>query len=234
MVLGYVRKNRFEWVAAESSFRRALELKPGLAMAHHWYSIYLTQQGRFPEAFTEIRTALSLDPLSIGANLQMASVLMMARRYEDAISQWEKALQMDAGFVNAYRGMTAAYTYLGLYDRARSAAAEATRRAPLGSEDQELKADLGYSLAVAGRRAAAADIQRELIERYRRTGEQVGGSIAAIYAGLGQVDKAFEWLSRARDTRDPELGYLKVDPRWDPLRSDGRFGSLLASLGFTQ
>jgi TolB-like protein/Tfp pilus assembly protein PilF len=230
--LAYAHKNRFEWAEAERSFTRAIQLKPGLAQAHHWYSIFLTQHGRFPEAITEIRAALSLDPLSLGANQQLATVLLMARRHEDAISQWQRALRMNTELLNAYRGMTSAYTYLGLYDHALGAAAEATRRTPLGAEDQELKADLGYVLAVSGRRAEALRIVRALTDRYDATGEELAGSIAALHAGLGAIDPAFEWLHRAYERRDPELGFLKVDPRWDPLRRDKRFQALLKKLGF--
>ena len=156
----------------------------------------------------------------------------MARRYEDAISQYQRAVQMDANILNAYRGMTAAYTYLGLYDRALAVAKDATGRAPLGTEDQELKADVGYVLAVSGRRIEAQQILRALTARYESTGEELAGSIAAIHAGLGANDRAIEWLLRARERRDPELGYLKVDPRWDGLRRDSRFETLLKSLGF--
>jgi tetratricopeptide (TPR) repeat protein len=233
LALAYAHKNRFEWSLAEERFKRALQLKPAYARSHHWYSIYLMQQGRFAESIAEAKAAISLDPLSIGANLQLASALLMARRYEDAISQWQRALQQDPTFVNAYRGITSAYTYLGLYDRALAAAADAARHAPLGSEDQELKADLGYLLAVSGRRTEALRIVRQLEERFDKTGEEVGGSIAAIYIGLGRTELAFQWLTKARDRRDPEMGFLKIDPRWDPLRKDPRFSALLTSVGFS-
>lgn len=232
--LAYAQKNRFEWKAADASFKRVIDLKPGMAQGHHWYSIYLTQMGRFPEAIVEIKTALSLDPLSIGAHLQMASLLLMARRYEDAISQWQRAVQMDPAFVNAYRGITSAYTHLALYDKALAAAGEAARKSPLGAEDQELKADLGYVLAVSGRKTEARTIARALEDRFQHAGEEVAGSIAAIFAGLRDVESAFEWLARACKRRDPEMGYLKVDPKWDPLRGDPRFEALLTSLGFVE
>ncbi len=231
--LGYVQKNRFEWAAAERSFKRAIQLKPGYGPAHHWYAIYLTQHGRFPEAIGEIKTAISLDPLSTGANAQFASVLMMARRYDDAIAQFRKTLQLDAGFP-AYASIAQVYTYKGLYPEAYAAAEQAAQKAPVGSENQPIKADMGYLFAVSGRSAEARAIARELAERRRRTGEEVAVNIAVIYAGLAEHDNAIEWLTEARKYGDLELGYLKVEPRWDSIRDDKRFTTLLESLGFTR
>ena len=228
--LGYAQTNRFEWQEAEKSFKRALELKPGYATAHHWYSILLTQQRRLPEAITEIKIALSLDPLSLGSNLQLAAVLVMARRYDDAIAQYERALPMDADYATTFRHKAMTYAHKGDYEGALTLLREAVQKTPLGAEDQELKADMGYVLAAGGRAAEGLEIAADLVERHRRTGEEVAGSIAAIFAGAGRIDDAFVWLTKARDTRDPEVGYLKVDPRWDNLRGDPRFNAILASL----
>lgn len=232
--LAYVHKNRFEWDAAERSFKRAIELKPGLSSAHHWYSIFLTQHGRFSQALTEIKTAISLDPLSIGAQLQLASALMMARRYDDAIAQYERGLQMDPGFASAYRGIAKMYAFQGLHDRAAATIEKAARATPVGAEDQELKADRGFLFAVSGHRTEALNIIHELVERHDRSGEALSTSIASIYTGLGRADEAFTWLRRARDEHDPEISYLKVDPQWDALRKDPRFNRLLVDLGYSR
>ena len=231
--LAYVQKNRFEWAAAEASFRRAIALKPSYAAAHHWYSIFLTQHGRFPEAIAEIKTAIALDPLSLSANTQLCSALLMARRYDSAIEQCQHALQIDPGSATAYRTLAAVYTHQGRYDQALAAFDQAATHTPVAAEDQELKADVSYVLALSGRRAEALATVRQLTDRYQRTGEDVAGSIAAIQTALGDRESAFEWLSRVRDARDTEAGYLKVHPRWDPLRRDPRFVALLTSLGFT-
>jgi serine/threonine-protein kinase len=230
--LGFVRKNRLEWKAAETSFRRAIELKPGYAPAHHWYSIYLTQVGRFPEAITEIKTAISLDPIAIGAHGQLGSVLAMARRYEDAAAQFERLVRFNPDFGFAYRALAQTYTHMGRFDRARAALDEALKRAPIGAEDRDLKDDLGYLLATSGDAPGALAIARDLEHRYERTGESVAVNVAAIHAGLKQTDRALEWLTRAVDARDPDVGYLKVDPKWDGLRGDVRFSELLTKLGF--
>jgi serine/threonine-protein kinase len=187
--------------------------------------------GRFPEAITEAKTAIALDPLSVATNVTLAGALLMARRYDDAILQYEKVVQADAGFAAAYRGIGAAHTYRKKYDLALTAFQRAARALPAASESQELKADIGYALAAAGRRSEALEIAQELTERAERAGEHVAGSVAAVHAGLGDVQTALDWLTRAFGVRDPEVGYLKVDPRWDALRADSRFIALLARLG---
>jgi tetratricopeptide (TPR) repeat protein len=231
--LAYVQRNRFEWAAAEGSFQRAIALKPGYATAHHWYSVFLTQHGRFPEAITESKTAISLDPLSVPANLQLGMVMLMARRYDVAVAQFEHTLQMDPAVPVAYRSIADAYTYAGDRTKAQAAFERAMRSTAVANEDQELKADMAYAAAVEGRRDAAMRALRDLTERFRHGGEEVAGNIAAIYAGLGDRDQAIEWLTVARDRRDQELSYLKVHPRWDILRGDPRFDAILKSLGFT-
>jgi len=233
--LGYARKNQFQWTAAEVSLKRALVLEPGFARAHQWYSVLLTQEQRFAEATAEIKMAVSLDPLSTAPSLQFASVLLMERRYDDAIRQYEHCLQLDAGLAVVYRHMANAYTHKREYAKARAMLDEAARRTPLGSEDQDLRTDFGYLDAVTGRRAEAQAIVRELTLRFERAGDRVAGSIADILAGLGNVELAIRWLERAAATpdpaSDPELGYLKVDPRWDDLRADPRFAGVLERIG---
>ena len=229
--LAYAQKNRFDWEAAETSFKRAIQLRPSYAAAHHWYSILLTQRGRFAEAIAEIKTAIALDPLSLSANTQLGSVLLMARRYDSAIEQFQHDLQLDPGSAIAYRTLAAVYTHQGRYDLALATFEQAAKHTPVAAEDQELKADIAYVHALSGRQSDARDTVRKLADRYKRTGEDVAGSIAAIYTALGDNESAFEWWSRVRDARDAEAGYLKVHPRWDPLRGDPRFVALLASLG---
>ena len=230
--LGLTRKNRFEWQAAEAAFRQAIDLKPGYANAHLWYSILLTQLGRFPEAIAEIKIAMSLDPLSVAPKLQFAALLTMARRYDDALAQYREALTMDSDFPTTYQHMAQTLMYKGDYDEARARLDEARRRTPPGTDDQALKAYLAYLYAASGRDAEALALTRDLITRHDKTGEVLSGTIAAIYAGLRRPDDAMAWLERARKERDPEIGYLLVDPRWDNVRAHPGFRKLLGAMGF--
>ena len=219
---------RFEWEAAEASFKRALELKPGYATAHHWYADYLAQRGRLPEAMTETNRALALDPLSSIINSELGAILNLARRYDEAIAQLEKTLLADPAFIVAHLNLAEAYLHKAAYDRAL---AELDKAASLGAKDAQLWADRGYVFAVGGRRTEALRIAADLAQRYRRNEDAAAAGAAFVYIGLNDKDRAFEWLDRALKLHDPWVAYLKVDPKFDNLRTDRRFGSLLATLG---
>jgi TolB-like protein/Tfp pilus assembly protein PilF len=226
--LALVQMERLEWDAAAASFTRALKLNPAYATGHHWYSSYLARCGRLPEALTEIDRALSLDPLSVSVMSQRGALLHVARRADDAINQLEKVLAMHPGYARAHMLLATAYTQKREYDRAL---AEASMAATLGERSLELRAHIGYIYALAGRRDDALSIASELVDRDRRSETGAAGGAAVVYAGLGDKDRAFEWLERARELRDPWIAYLKVDAEWDALRSDPRFQRLLASAG---
>jgi tetratricopeptide (TPR) repeat protein len=230
-VLGYALKNQFRWEEAESHIQRAIAMKPNWSTGHHWYSILLTQRGQFARAITESRDAISLEPQAIAPQLQLAAALLMARRYEDAIRQYERALQLEPTVASAFRSIGLARTYQGRFALAEAALDHAVRVTPAGAEDQETTAARGYLYARAGRVADARRIAQELRERHTAAGEDVAANLAAIYAGLGDRRQAFEWLRVAAIRHDPELGYAKVDPRWDPVRGEPDFGSLLNQLG---
>ena len=229
--LGYIIKNRFLWAQAEASFRRAIELKPSFSEAHHWLSVLFTQQGRLPEAISEIKAAILLDPLSLPAQMQLGSAYLMARRYDTARAQFEQVLHADPGIAVAYRAISVSYVHQGRYDEALQSLAKAGALMAPGTEDRDQKSYRGYVLALAGRRSEALQIRDELANRYARAGEPLGGNIAAIDVALGNHHEALDWLEKAVAVNDPELNYLKVDPRWDPLRNENRFRALLTHLG---
>ncbi|OFW11608.1 MAG: hypothetical protein A3H96_24895 [Acidobacteria bacterium RIFCSPLOWO2_02_FULL_67_36] len=229
--IGYIRMRRFEWSAAETEFRRALALKPSNASAHRWYGSFLSKQGRLPEALAEVTTAVEQDPLSAGAITLRGLILMHQRKYGEALAEVQKALSMDKGYPRTRMQLAEIYALQGQYGRAL---AEAERAAPQDPRDLELQADLGYIRAVAGRRADALKVRDDLVRRANANESTAAGGVAIIYVGLGDADRAFEWLARARDLRDPWIEYLKVDPRFDRLRADRRFPPLLASVGLPQ
>jgi serine/threonine-protein kinase len=226
--LALVHQERFEWDAAERGFRRALELKPSYATAHHWYAAYLAGRGRSPEALTEIRRALALDPLSISINSELAAILILARRFDEAIGQVEGSLELDPSFGRAHMVLAEAHAHKGAYDRALE---EAERAVALDGRTTELRGNVGYVLALAGRDAEAEKIAFELAKLHEKREDGAAGAVATVYAGLGLNDRAFEWLDRAREQRDPVIGSLQADPRFDSLRSDPRFARFLREVG---
>jgi tetratricopeptide (TPR) repeat protein len=228
--LAFIHDERREWEAAEAGFKRALDLKPGYAAAHHWYGNHLAQLGRFPQALVEINRAVTLDPFSVGANGALGSILLVARRYDEAIRQLEKTLQMDATFGMAHMVLAEADAQTGQFDRAL---VEINKAAGLpGGGAAAVRTDVGYILALAGRRGDARKVIDELIERSRNREEGASGGAAIVYAGMGDRDRTFDWLNRALLAGDPIVRDLKVDLRFDRLRSDPRFTKLLVDAGF--
>jgi Tfp pilus assembly protein PilF len=214
----------FDWAGAGRDFRRAIGLNPGYARAHQWYGLYLARIGRFDEAFAEMKKAQELDPLSLVINSLVGWVFLQARRYDEAIEQLRQTLAMDPSFAFAHFALGRAYMEKRMYPEAI-----AEFRAGLASGDPRFIASLGYAYAVSGRQAEARKILDELLARSKR-GYFPSWTIAMIYIGLGDKDRAFEWFGKAVEERGENTVWLKIGPLYDPLRSDPRFADLLRRL----
>ncbi len=215
----------WDWLAAEREFKRAIELNPNYATAHHWYGMYLVRMGRFDEALSEIKQAQKLDPLSLIINADMGAPLFFARQYDQAIEQHRKTLEMDLNFPPTHLRLGAAYEQKGMY---QEAIAEYQRAIELSGDNTKTSVVLGYAYAVSGRRAEA---QKELDQLKEQSNSPY--DIAMIYTALGDKEQAFEWLEKAYEDRSGGLVFLKVDPGLDSLRSDPRFADLLRRVGLT-
>jgi serine/threonine protein kinase/Flp pilus assembly protein TadD len=226
--LAAIHVRLFEWDAAETSFRRAIELTPRYATAHHWYALCLAVQRRFDEAFYHIETASALDPLSASLRGAHGIVLLWAGRYDEAISHIRAALALEPGLARLRSSLARALALRGDYGMAL---AEAKRAVSLAPHNAEILADLAAVFAISGRRSEAARIAQDLATRYLRGEHGEPIAVAAVYAALGDNDGAFEWLDRARQRRDPWLGEFTVEVRFDNLRKDPRFADLLRDIG---
>ncbi|MFB0564435.1 MAG: protein kinase [Candidatus Aminicenantaceae bacterium] len=225
--LADVMKFYFDWKSAEKEYKRAIELSPSYATAHHWYAYDLMLMGRHEEAIKEINLAKELDPHSLIINANMGYVLYNARRYNQAIEYYMNALEMDPNFWVLHQYLGRAYVQKGKYEEA---IAEFQEAITLSGSLQENMGDLGYSYAVSGRKAEAMKVVNELKELSTR--KYISSyHLALIYVGLGQKNQAFEWLNKAIEEPDLFLVHLKVDPRFDSLRSDPRFTALLKKMG---
>jgi TolB-like protein/DNA-binding winged helix-turn-helix (wHTH) protein len=208
---------------AEREYRRAIELNPNYATAHHWYSDFLAMMDRQAEAMTEIKRALELDPLSLVINATLGERLFYARQYKEAESQLRKTLEMDESFGPAHYLLGLTYEQLGMYEES---IAELNRARELSGGSPWMVAALGHSLAMAGRRAEAQQMLVEL--KQLATRRHVSPyDIATIYTGLGEKTQAFEWLQKMYKPQTRRL--LKADPRMDSLRQDPRFQELYPS-----
>ncbi len=218
-----------DWPGAEREFKRAIQLNPNYPQAHHWYAIYLVWSGRADEGLAEIRRAQELDPLSLPINMTLGWMLNDAGQVDQSIEQFRRTLEMDPNFIIAHHRLGLAYERKGMYNEA---IAEFQRVFNL-SEGRPLGVvSLAQAYALAGKREEAQKRLAELIEISKRRYVSPGG-IALIYAALGDKDQAFVWLDKAYDEHDLLLPRLKVDSRFDNLRSDARFADLLRRVGLT-
>ena len=218
----------YDWAAAENEYRKGLELNPGDEVAHRWYATYLMTMGRPEEALAENRKALSLDPVSPYMTLGMAGSLSNSRHYDDAIDQFRKALALEPDFGMAHRGLGMAYLQNGMHSQALSELRVASQLMP---GDSSVTGYLGYANALSGKDAETRQILRDLLIRAWRE-PSLALAIARIYIGLGNRDQSFLWLQRVIDAQTRPTLLLKVDPIFDPIRSDPRFAALLHRMKF--
>ncbi|HYE66088.1 MAG TPA: protein kinase, partial [Pyrinomonadaceae bacterium] len=219
----------WDWLAAEGEYTRAIELNRNYATAHHWYGWHLSHTGRHAEALAEMKWAQELDPLSLIINTNMGTILYFARRYDEAITQLQKTLELDASFIVAHQWLGRAYEQKGMYVEA--IAEHRTVLNILGNEPESL-ASLGHASAVSGRSGEA----RKVVDKLRKLSKRRYVSpywIAIIYTGLGEREQAFEWLEKAYEERFDWLIFLKVEPMFDSLRSEARFADLMRRVGLT-
>ncbi|MFN0086636.1 MAG: tetratricopeptide repeat protein [Blastocatellia bacterium] len=220
---------RWEWSNAERLFKRAIELNPNYPPARQWYAYHLAALGRFPEAMDEINRARELDPLSLIINTDAGHILYLSRRYDQAIDAYRRVLDMEPGFSTARLRLGEAYQQKGMVEEA---IAEFQKALSL-SKDPTIEAWLGRAYAVSGKKDKARKILGVLKKIHKRDPHWFF-QIAIIYEGLGEKERAFEWLEKGSE---PEAGYLtllKVDPIVDGLRSDPRFGILLNRIGLAE
>jgi len=221
-----VQNHDWDWQTAEQEFRRAIELNPSYATAHHWYAEHLMWRGRFDEALRESERARQLDPLSLIIATDDGAILYFARQYDRAIERWRSVLELDPDFPRAHM-IQAAYIEKGMF-AAALADFESMRLNP---------ADPWYWSALAGiygrsgQTAQARHAIDQLLQASRR--EPVKPElIAGVFASVGDKEQALAWLERAYAEHSGLTG-LKVTPTLDLLRSDPRFQSLLRRVGLT-
>ncbi|HWU40833.1 MAG TPA: tetratricopeptide repeat protein, partial [Candidatus Acidoferrum sp.] len=216
----------FDWAGAERNFKRAIELNPGYATARGWYALYFARSDRFNEALAEVKRAQELDPLSLIINSLVGSVLFHWRRYDQAIEQFRQTLAMDPGFGPARLNLGRTYLAKRMYPEA---IAEFRAGLKFAGEDPRFIPGLGHAYALSGNQAEAQKILSELLARSKH-GYLPPLGIATVYIGLGDKDRAFQWLGEAVEERGEYVTWLKNDPLYDPLRSDPRFPDLLRRL----
>jgi TolB-like protein len=216
--LGLVQHYTWQWDEADRSYERAIALNPNYPTVHHWFSNNLRERGDYKRALAEIRRAHELDPLSGIINVNVGILLALDGDMPGARSQLDRTIELDRGWFNAYLWRGTIELMDGKIDEA----------IPFLQRSVELNgalrpvAMLGYALALSGRRVEALQLLKDLETRYSN-GSAAASNIAAIYTGLGEKEKAYEWLEMGYKERDVEIARLLWAPQFSSLRRDERF-----------
>lgn len=217
----------WNWAEAERELKRAQALNPNNAEAHDLYGYYLNAMGRFNEASVETARSQELDPLSLMINADVGVAYYYARHYDEAIAQNEKTVNLDPRFFITYLWLGQAYEQKKEYARAIETFQKGMTEA---ERHPQLLASLGRTYALAGQPDKAKNALEELREM-SKTRYVSPYLIAVVYAGLGDKDQTFVWLNKAYEDRSFFLIWLKVEPRFDSLRTDPRFAELVRRVG---
>jgi serine/threonine protein kinase/Tfp pilus assembly protein PilF len=225
--LASIYHNEWNWQGAEREFKRAIELNPNYATVHHWYSIYLATAGRFDETVKEAEKAAELDPLSLVISSSLGSRLLDVRRYEDAANQCRKTLDMDPNFGLGHLCIGTSYVNRGHFQEGITELQKTTELLP-GNQDSMVQ--LGIAYALSGDHARA----REVLSKLKNHSQPYlrAYNIAMLYAGLADKEQTIFWLQKGYEQRDDDMIYMKIEPVFDPIRSDPRFQDLIRRVGF--
>ncbi|HEY6283699.1 MAG TPA: adenylate/guanylate cyclase domain-containing protein [Nitrososphaerales archaeon] len=227
--LGLVRfQYDWDWAGAEDEFRAAIRLNPSYAPAHHYFADLLKAMGRFDEALSEISKAQELDPLNLAINAGVGHVLYLSRQYDRAIDQYRKTVDLDPGFMLTHVWFGRPYLEKGMFAEAISELETGVR---LSGEGTLALGMLGPGLASAGRKEEAMRVLEKLKERSE---DKYVPSywIAVVYNGFRDREQVLTWLRKAFDERSSWLVWSNVEPRFDWLRDDPEFASLMGAMKF--
>ena len=213
----------WEWRTAEAHYKRAIELDPSSAPARGFYAHMLSNLGRHDEAIAEIRRAREIDPVSLITNAVEGQILFFAGDLAGSEESLRRTIDLDGNFWLSHLFITRLYLKEG---QDAAAALAARKAAELSGGSAEALATAAFAEAKAGRRDEARKLLGGLSER--ATHRYVPSyAVAQVHVALGDMDKAFELLEKAFNDREALMVFLKVEPKWDVIRDDPRFISLL-------
>jgi TolB-like protein/Tfp pilus assembly protein PilF len=221
----------WDWQTGEREYRRAIQLNPNYATAHHWYAEFLAFQGRFDEALAESERARHLDPLSVIIDADHGAILYFARQYDSAIEQFRAVLDMEPNFPRAH-------VILGAYiEEGRFADALAHIESWRRADSTPTPWPLAMEVCVYRRSGQPVKARQALVnlERWNRQSRLDSAPLfAAAYICMNNNDAALARLQQAYEDHSSVLASLKADPIFDPLRSDPRFRDLLRHVGLSR
>ncbi len=225
--LAHVRLHDWDWTNLDEAFRHALERNPGHAFAYYWYGEYLMTMRRTDDAVAMVKTAHELDPLSSVLSSSLGMILYLGRRYDEAIGYLGTALDLDANHFLLHFRLGLVYLQKQLW----TAAIEEMRRAvSLSGRSTETLTGLAQAYAAAGLPSEMQEIVGEIEREPLRYVSPY--NMSRIYAAAGDAGRAFQWLERAYQERNPDLIELVNEPAFDAVRNDPRFDDLLHRVGW--
>ena len=227
--LGAVNEMSWQWTEAEPEYKRAIELNPNYATGYQWYSNFLKNLGRYDEAAVMIKRAHEIDPLSSAISGNLSRMYLLQNNYDASIENTLKIIELDPNFSSAYQYLGLSYLKQG---RNAEAVASFEKAVELSNRAGETLMCLGYGYAVTGKHTEAMAIVKELEEKYARK-ESNGRYVAGVYAGLGDKDKAFEWLEKDFQSKG-EVSNIRWGIPYESLRDDPRFKDLLKRMGLPE
>ena len=216
-----------DWSGAEKEFRRAIDLNPNYANAHHWYALSLMWMGRLDEALDQIRQARAIDPLSLVINSNLGFILAAAHQYDQGIEQCRKTLEMEPNFAHARYRLGQIYILKGMN---QDAIVELKKAVALSGESPRATAELGVAYARLGDTSEALKLLAELRARSRLRYVSPF-NMALINGALGDNRQALDWLEMAYKEHAPSLNLLKLSPAFDSLHAEPRFTELVKRIG---
>jgi DNA-binding winged helix-turn-helix (wHTH) protein/TolB-like protein/Tfp pilus assembly protein PilF len=217
----------WDWQAAEKEYLRALELNPNSAEAHFVYAHLLSNTGRHEQALFEIKLSRELNPVSLPTNAVEGQILFFAGRNDEAIDRLNKTIDLNPNFWLSHLFISGVYTEKGM---PAEAVATIKKSVELSGNSQS-EAYRAYALAKWGKQTEARAVLDELLklseQRYVPP-----YNFALVYNGLGESDKALDYLEKAFAEKNVLMVFLKVDPKWNNLRNEPRFIDLIKRMKF--
>ena len=217
----------WQWEEAQTEFKRSLELGPNYATANHWYAEYVMTMGRHGESMARMKNGQELDPLSLIINVAVGWGLYHARRYDEAIEQLRRTVELDPNYPVTYWILGLLLRKTGCYE---PAIAEGEKGVKLSGGSPLMRAALAHTFGTAGRRKEALQILDDLTTLAKQK-YVAPYFFAGIHIGLGENDRAIDYLEKSYEEHSHWLIYLHIDPSMDGLRDNPRFQHLLQRVG---
>src|SRR5207237_5303799 len=209
----------WNWKSAETEFKRAIELNPNYATAHHWYAMYLSALGRHDEALAEISRAEALDPVSLITNTNEGWILFCARQYDQAIQKLQATIEMDPNFANGHYKLALVYEIKGMY---KEAVDEHLKSKTLSGDNSANVDKLRAAYATSGSKGYYREELRQLKDTSSR-GYVLPKYFVMTELQLGNTEETCKLLDEAYKDRTELLAYLTLGRRFDSRRAESAF-----------